>query len=154
MDKVALTTGEKEELKVAIQDAKAYRIERLRVHLVSMVVAMLLLGGARYWNGDLSANTLSAIVFILPIVVLVFGIAWLLAGRSIKKLERDLEIGTKQTGISQIEKINVLNRRITLQDGTTVYEPHPFYGKWAKGDRIYYTTTNSGAHLFDMERME
>lgn len=154
MDKVELTTDEREELQETIQQAKTYRSKKLKELTLIIIGAMTLGLGASYWTNNLSwIMVLVALTFGL-IVMSVFLVTWFLSGRPINKMEKDLTSGIKRTGISQIKKINIFNRAITLLDGTTVYEGDLLYGKWTKGDKIFYSTTNSGEHLFECKRLE
>ncbi len=153
MDKVELTANEREELKRIIEQAKTYRERKLK-ELTLITIGVLTLGlGISYWTGNLS-STIFLVVLSLGLMMFVVSLfAWYMAGLPINKMEKDLAL-EKRTGISQIKTINIFNRRIRLVDGTTVYEGDSFYGKWTKGDKIFYRTTNSGEHLFECKRVE
>lgn len=155
MDKVGLTRNEKEELKQTIQQAKTHKNEKLKELTLMAFGAMIIGLGISYWKANLSWTIffLGALTILVP-MLLVFLIGWYLAGRQINKMEKDLELGIKKTGISKIKSINIFNRKIRLEDGTTVYEGDSFYGNWKKGDKILYRTTNSGEHLFECKIMD
>jgi hypothetical protein len=154
MDKVELTTDEKEELNRTVQQAKAFRNKKLKELTLITIGAMTLGLGASYWTGKLSWTIFLIGLTLGLLMLLVFLFAWYLAGRPINKMEKDLELGITRTAISEIKTINVFNRTIRLADGTTVYEGDSFYGKWTHGDKIFYRTTNSGEHLFICKKVE
>ena len=149
---VQLTTADKEQLREAIEDAKTYRNKKLK-ELTLMIIGVIAVGLiAGYWIGMLSwAIFLAALLFAL-IQLVMFSIGWYLAGRPIERIEKDLESGIKRTGTSEIKKISIFNRTIRLVDGTTVYEGDALYGKWRKGDKIFYQCTMSGQHIFECKR--
>lgn len=153
MDKVELTADEREELKRIVKQAKTYRNRKLK-EVTFITIGVLTLGiGISYWTGNLSWTIFLVTLSLGLLLTVVFLFVWYLAGLPINKMEKDLAL-EKRTGISQIKTINVFNRTIRLADGTTVYEGDSFYGKWTKGDKIYYRTTNSGEHLFECKRVE
>jgi hypothetical protein len=154
MDRLELTTDEKEQLTQTVQQATTHRNKKLKELTLVTIGAMTLGLGASYWTGKLSW-TISLVALILGLLMLVvFVFAWYLAGRPINKMKTDLEFGTARTGTSEIKTINIFNRKIRLADGTTVYEDDSYYGKWTKGNKIFYRTTNSGEHLFECKRVE
>jgi len=153
MDKVELTADEREELKRIVKQAKTYRDRKLK-ELTLIIIGALTLGlGISYSTGNLSWTIFLVALLLGLLMFVVFLFAWYLAGLPINKMEKDLAL-EKRTGISQIKTINIFNRTIRLADGTTVYEGDSFYGKWTKGDKIFYQTTNSGVHLFECKRVE
>ena len=154
MDRIDLTSDERQELQVTIQEAKRYSNKKLKEMILIIIGAITVGLGASYWTNNLSW-TLFLIALTLGLtMILVFLITWYLAGRSTKKMEKDLELGKKRTGISEIKTINIFNRTIQLADGTTVFENDNFYGVWKLGDKIFYRTTTSGEHLLECKRVE
>lgn len=154
MERLELTTDEKEQLTQTVQQATTHRNKKLKELILVTIGAMTLGLGASYWTGKLSW-TISLVALTLGLLMLVvFVFAWYLAGRPINKMKTDLEFGTTRTGTSEIKTINIFNRKIRLADGTIVYEDDSYYGKWTKGNKIFYRTTNSGEHLFECKRVE
>lgn len=154
MNTIDLTTDERDELKRAIQDAKTYRSKKLK-ELTAVIIGATILGlGVSYWTGTLSWAMIFIVMAFGLVGLLLFGLAWQFADRPIKKMEKDLELGFKLTGISEIKTINIFNRAIKLGDGTIVYEDNFTSDKWTRGDKIFYRTTNSGEHLFECKRVE
>ena len=154
MDRVQLTTDDKDQLRKTIEQETSYKNKKLKeltlIIIGAVVVGLIVL----YWKGNFSwTMTLIALTFGLTLI-LMFLIGWYLAGQSIKKIEKDLKSGVKRTGVSEINRINLLNRTIRLVDGTIVYEDDSLNGKWKKGDKIFYQTTISGQHLFECKRVE
>jgi hypothetical protein len=94
---------------------------------------------------------LVTLTFII-IIISVFLIGWYFVGHQIDIMENDLKSGIKMTGISKIKKINIVNRKIKLVDGTTVYENNDQNEKLVKGDKIFYRATISGEHIFEYRK--
>jgi len=154
MDRVQLTTDEKEQLRKTIEQAVTFRNKKLK-ELILLVIGAIAVGlVAAYWTGIFSWTILLVALTIGLTMISIFFIGWYLAEQPIKKMKKDLESGIKRTGTSEINRINLFNRTIILVDGMTVYENDSLYGKWKKGDKIFYQTTISGQHLFECKRVE
>lgn len=154
METIQLTKDEKDQLRKAVEDAKTYKNKKLK-ELTLMVIGAIAIGViAGYWKEMFSWTFLLVALAFGLILMLMFSTGWYLAGRPIKKIEKDLQLGMKRTGTSEIKRINIFNRTIKLIDGTIVYEGDSFYGQWRKGDKIFYQTTISGEHLFGCKRVD
>jgi hypothetical protein len=154
MDRVRLTTDEKEQLRKTIEQAEIFKNKKLKelTLLVTGAIAVGLI--ATYRTGNFSSTSFLVALILGLAMMMVFSIGWYLAGQPIKKMEMDLKSGIKRTGTSEISRINIFNRTIKLVDGMTVYENDFLSGKWKKGDKIFYQTTISGQHLFECKRVE
>lgn len=155
MESRVFTTHDREALNDALNDARTYRnskLKELTLIFVGVIVLIYVLG---YWEGNFSFGLITeGFLFVLFFGSPVLWFVWYKATRSISEMEDDLKLGLTRMGISKISSINLLNRTIRLEDGTTVYESDPSLDKWKKGDKIFYRKSNSGKHLFECKKVD
>ncbi|EAZ79302.1 hypothetical protein [Algoriphagus machipongonensis] len=150
MKEVQLTDEEISILQQEINHAEDYRTKKLKEVTLMVIGGVILSATIFIFNKGLKFSQI-----IIPcaglglLMILISLIAWFFAYKPIKKMKNDLSNQTKLIGHSEIESINVFNRKITLVDGTKVWQMNQHQEKWKKGDLIIYSMTPSNEYIFE-----
>lgn len=149
-----LNVEELQVLQSEIKEAEIYRKKQLKKQISIFVISTFFAGIILIVTKDFQALPLTlALAAFLLIFLIIVSFAWFVAGKSIKSLKKDLESKHKFVSLSSVVKVNKLNRKIMLEDGTYLWELPDSVGTWKQGDKIKYSRTISNEHFFEITKL-
>jgi hypothetical protein len=136
MDSMQLDKEDKETLKLELINSANGRLRKIRTGILTVVIGLT--STLIFYTSDF--GRLSAALTLISILAVVFGlfniISWFLFSKSIEKLKKDFDNGTKLSNELRISGYNFLTKRIALDNGLKI-DSFEIQEEWQKGDLIY-----------------
>ena len=136
MDSMQLSKEDKETLRLELINSANGRLKKIRSGILTIVVGLT--STLIFYASDF--GRLSAALTLISILAVVFGlfniISWFLFSKSIEKLKKDFDNGTKLSKELRISSYNFLTKRIALENGLKI-DSFEIQEEWQKGDLIY-----------------
>ena len=136
MDSMQLNNEDKEILNLELRNSANGRLRKIRTGILIIVIGLT--STLIFYNSDF--GRLSAPLTLISILAVVYGlfntVSWYIFSKSIDKLKKDCDNGTKRSKELRISSYNFFTKRITLDNGLKI-DSFEIREEWKKGDLIY-----------------